>query len=816
MPHTTPQDDKSLDIPSFLMKPTRRVHADAKEDEVEAVMESVRKSASRPQPETVSEPKPRKGPRKQTRKKRRSDTGAKTGAKKPTTNRATSAGHSSASEPVGAAARKAARRASAPEPAGAAARKAARRASAPVPHDAANEPDASVPEVTASESSIDVELSTNTASLVPEATAAEPDGAQASTSSTSFAAETRPNSAAAEATISDVASVLASAVMSFDAPVVTADEDVELLPSDPTSTPSSEDALAAADNTFSARDDAAATANGAAPVANGAAASPSGPSAETPSDPEGSEPPMPGNAPAPAQQSAPQDPAENAPAPSLEEDLHTLAEVERRLFAHRYATAEIETFGECIDPPKATADRAEVLAVLVEEDHELLSKPEVDGALKRLSARSNELEPLVAKQVEVLVRDRQRIVGVPASLQAKLVRLQAESYDAWLMAKANDDWRSFAPYLDRLVNLQRKVAVGMNPDADPYDTMLDMYEKGTNRAFYNNFFARVKQCVVPLLSSISMSGRTLSRSCVEGHFDEARQWELAQDVAHLEGIDEGAHYLTSTEHPFSQSMTSNYVVTANRVDPNDLMSGIYSMLHEVGHNLYEQGINPDLNRTSLAGGTSMGMHEAQSRFFENYIGRDRAFVPVLLALIKNRFPGQLGRVTPNQLYRAINRVAPSLIRMDADELTYPMHILVRYEIEQLLMAGKATATEVPKLWADRYSHYIGANVRNHREGPLQDVHWAQGCFGYFPTYALGNAYAAQLRAKMIEEGLNWDAALSSGDLSPIRRWLRERVWQYGRSKDPADIIKDATGEPFNPRHYANYLTHKYADLYGLR
>lgn len=501
--------------------------------------------------------------------------------------------------------------------------------------------------------------------------------------------------------------------------------------------------------------------------------------------------------------------------PSLKEDLAMLNKVERRLYAHRYASTELMTFGESIDPPKAAADRAEAVAVLVEEDHALLSKPEVGGMVERLVNRSEKLDPIVAKQVAILARDRRELVSVPASLQSRLVHVQTESYQAWLAAKANNDWQSFAPYLDRMVNLRRKVAEAIDPNADPYDTMLDMYEKGTNRAFYNNFFARVKQCVVPLLSSISMSGRTLSRTCIEGRFDTTRQWELAHDIMQLQGIDQKAHFLASTEHPFSDAMTSNYAITAARVVPDDVMSNVYTMLHELGHNLYEQGVDPKFNRTSLKGGTSMGMHESQSRLFENYIGRDRAFIPVLLSLLKQRFPGQMGRVTPNQLYRAVNRVVPSLIRMDADELTYPLHILVRYEIEQLLVSGKATARDVPRLWASRYSRYIGANVPDDTRGALQDVHWAEGDFGYFPTYALGNAYAAQMRAKMIDEGMDWSAILASGNLEPIRTWLRERVWQYGRSKDPADIIKDACGEPFTPRHYANYLTHKFAQLYSL-
>ena len=507
--------------------------------------------------------------------------------------------------------------------------------------------------------------------------------------------------------------------------------------------------------------------------------------------------------------------ANTEPEPSLEDDLALLNTVERRLYAHRYASSEIQTFGETIDPPKASADRAEVLSVLVEEDHELLSRPDVDSMVRRLNAKTDQLEPVVAAQVRALTRDRKRLVSVSASDQAKLVRLQSESYDAWLAAKANNDWRSFAPYLDRLVNMQRKIAKAMNPNADPYDTLLDEYEPGANRAFYNSFFARIKRSIVPLLSSISMSGRTLSNACVQGRFDEARQWELARDIAQLEGIDEEAHFLTSTEHPFSDAMTSNYAVTAGHVYADDLMSNVYTILHEVGHNLYEQGVDPKFNRTSLKGGTSMGMHEAQSRFFENYIGRDRAFIGPLLDLMKRRFPGQLSRVTPNQLYRAVNRVSPTLIRTEADELTYPLHIIVRYEIEQLLLDGKATAREVPKLWAERYHRYIGATVPNDTEGALQDVHWAWGSFGYFPTYALGGAYAAQLRAKMIADGIDWQGCLSAGNLAPIRAWLKEHVWQYGRSKDPADIIKDACGEPFNPRHYANYLTNKYSELYNL-
>ncbi len=507
---------------------------------------------------------------------------------------------------------------------------------------------------------------------------------------------------------------------------------------------------------------------------------------------------------------------DDTPVPTLEEDLKTMRSVERRLFAHRYATLELDAFGASIDPSKATADRAEALAILAEEDHELLSAPEVEPALERLAARSAELTPTVAAQVNILTRDRNHLVRVPKNLNSKFVRLSSESYDAWVSARANNDWRSFAPYLDKLVNLKRKIATAQNPGAHPYDTLLDEFEPGTDREFYDSFFAQIKECIVPLLSAISMSGRKLSRSCVEGRFDQRRQWDLADDLCIIMGIDEDAHYLTSTEHPFSEAMTSNYAITAARIEYENVMGNVYTMLHELGHGLYEQGVDESLNRTSLKGGTSSGMHEAQARFFENYVGRDRSFMFPLLELLRYRFPGQMGRVTPNQLHRAVNSVMPSLIRVDADELTYPLHILVRYEIEQLLLGGEATAREVPKLWADRYESYVGIRPKDDTTGALQDVHWAMGEFGYFPAYALGNAYAAQLRAKMINDGIEWDKLLRAADLAPIRAWLKKRIWRHGRTKTAQELMQEACGEPFDAKYYTTYLSDKFGALYGLR
>ena len=212
----------------------------------------------------------------------------------------------------------------------------------------------------------------------------------------------------------------------------------------------------------------------------------------------------------------------------------------------------------------------------------------------------------------------------------------------------------------------------------------------------------------------------------------------------------------------------------------------------------------------------MGMHEGQSRFFENFVGRDRAFAPRLLEVMAQHFRGQLGRVTPNQFYLATNRAEGQPIRTEADELTYPLHILVRYEIEQALFSGEAKAADVPALWRKKYHDYLGVDVKDDTHGALQDSHWSDGLLGYFPTYALGGAFGAQLRHQMIVEGMDWDSVLDSGDLAPIREWLRDRVWQWGRAKDSGQIIQDACGEPFSARYYVEYLDEKFSDIYGLR
>ena len=503
--------------------------------------------------------------------------------------------------------------------------------------------------------------------------------------------------------------------------------------------------------------------------------------------------------------------------PIIEEDLRKLDSLQAHLFAHRHATTSIMFAGETCDPEEAASPRAEALATLEEEVHELLCCEKTGQVLDRLgqAAAAGELDETRTAQVRVLARERSERVDVPADVQAGFAKLCCEAQNVWTRAKGANDWASFAPYLDQMVSSMRTIAKLRAPEADPYDTWLDAYERGTSRAFYDRFFAEVKNCVVPLVAAIRERGWQPSRGCIEGTFDHDTQMELARDLLRVEGLRASALTLSETEHPFTDSVCSRHAYIATHVYEDDVISNVYSMLHEGGHAMYEQNIDPAYDRTILNGGVSSGVHESQSRFFENYVGRSEAFAPVLLDTLRRHFPGRFDGVSARDLYLATNRAEPGLVRTEADELTYPLHIMVRYQIERMLFAGEATAKDIPALWNRFMNEYLGIPVPDDTHGCLQDTHWSGGSFGYFPTYALGSAYDAMFVPAMCRDGVDLTGACASGDLTPVRAWLGEHIWQWGRAKDAPELIKGACGMAFDARYYCSYLQDKFTTLYEL-
>ena len=338
--------------------------------------------------------------------------------------------------------------------------------------------------------------------------------------------------------------------------------------------------------------------------------------------------------------------------------------------------------GETADPAEAAAPRAEALATLEEEVHELLCRAETGELLERLgkAAEAGELGETRAAQVRVLGRRS----APSASTCRPACRPTSRACAARRRASgrapsARTTGRDFSPYLDRIVESMRAIAELRRPGHDAYDTLLDDFERGTSRAFYDAFFSQVKECVVPMVAAIRERGWQPSRSCIEGTFDHDTQMELARDLLELEGLRASALTLSETEHPFTDSVCSAHAYIATHVYEDDVISNVYSMLHEGGHAMYEQNVDPSYDRTILNGGVSSGVHESQSRFFENYVGRSEAFAPVLLTALRRRFPGRFDNVDAHELYLAVNRAEPGLVRTEADELTYPLHILIRYE-----------------------------------------------------------------------------------------------------------------------------------------
>ena len=504
-------------------------------------------------------------------------------------------------------------------------------------------------------------------------------------------------------------------------------------------------------------------------------------------------------------------------AENVDDLVAEFTELQRKLKQREYLMQVTSFDGETVAPENGTAARAEALETLSSEHHELLCSQkaqELVTSLQEVDAAGG-LDPQTSDELRVFTRDQREAAAIPTAEDAAWARLMCEANAAWVKAKNANDWSSFAPYVDRSVTVLKRRAAYIDPRRDPYDVMLDQNERGLTTASFDAFCETVRSSVVPLLHEIVVTGKQPEADFLHAHVPHDVQMALSRDLMQLVGLDMKSAALAETEHPFTDGFTRDDVRIATHIFENDVLSNVFTMIHESGHALYEQGVNPTYTNTCLAGGTSMGIHESQSRFFENTIGRSRAFMGPLLKLLRMHAPEVYDDVDEEELYRAVNIAQPSLIRTEADELTYPLHIMVRYEIEQLLFAGDAVAADVPALWNSLMHEYLGIDVPDDAHGCLQDVHWSIGDWGYFPTYALGSAYDAQYLLAMKADGVDVEGACAAGDLEPVRSWLRDKIWRWGRSKDAPELLEDAFGGPFDPQHYCDYLVNKFSELYDL-
>lgn len=496
----------------------------------------------------------------------------------------------------------------------------------------------------------------------------------------------------------------------------------------------------------------------------------------------------------------------------LNEALASLAELEKKLYAYSAADSALYLDGTTVAPRDTAEGRGVALGVLAGERHKLFSAPQVGELLDFLWERRDGLDRLHRRQVEELRRSYAQLKRIPADEYMEYAMLTNEASDVWHRAKEAGDFGLFRPVLEKLVAFNIKFAGYYDSAKAPYDALLNEYERGVDMAYLDKFFATLRARIVPLLRAIGEKEQP-DDSFLRRHYPVEAQRKFSDYLMEVLGLDRAHCTIGETEHPYTLEFNNKDVRITTHYDEDNVGSSMYSVIHEGGHAKYELGICDEVQYTCLAGGVSMGVHESQSRFYENIIGRSRPFIEAIFPKMREFFPEQLADVNAEQFYRAVNKVRPSLIRTESDELTNALHIMVRYEIEKQLIGGTLAVKDVPETWNKLYQEYLGIEVPDDRQGCLQDSHWSGGAFGYFPSYALGSAYGAQMLRNM-ERDIDVWGPVGRGDLSGVSEWLREKVHQFGGLMEPADVVKNACGE-FDPTVFADYLEKKYTELYGL-
>ena len=496
----------------------------------------------------------------------------------------------------------------------------------------------------------------------------------------------------------------------------------------------------------------------------------------------------------------------------VKEALGQLDLLQKKLYAYNAASSSLYLDSVTVAPKDTAEGRGVALGILAGESQKLLTDEKTGELLSFLQEHQGELSEIERREVEELQRSYRQLVQIPADEYMEYAMLTNEASDVWHKAKETSDFELFRPVLERLVAFNRKFAGYYDKEKKPYDALLNEYERGTDMEFLDAFFGEVREKLVPLIEKIGQAEQ-IDDSFLHRHYPVESQRRFSDYLMEVMGLDRGHCTIGETEHPFTLEFNNQDVRITTNYKEDSVADSMYSVIHEGGHAKYELGIRDEFQYTVLAGGVSMGVHESQSRFYENIIGRSRAFVEAIFPKMQEFFPEQLGDVTAEQMYRAVNKVQPSLIRTESDELTYSLHVMIRYEIEKQLIGGTLEVKDVPEVWNRLYKEYLGVDVPDDKQGCLQDSHWSGGSFGYFPSYALGSAYGAQMLQNM-EKDIDVWGPVSKGDLSVVSGWLKDKVHQYGSFLEPADVVKNACGT-FDPSVYTDYLTKKYTELYRL-
>jgi carboxypeptidase Taq len=469
-------------------------------------------------------------------------------------------------------------------------------------------------------------------------------------------------------------------------------------------------------------------------------------------------------------------------------------------------------------PPKGAEARGRALAALGEVVHLKFTSPEIGRLIEELNswAQAKGHDSFEAAYLRELKRDYDKYVKLPAAFVSEMAIASAAAYEAWAKAREASDFSVFAPHLEKMVELNLRQAEIIAPAAGAYDTLLDFYEPGMTRAKLDKLFPELLAGLKPVIRAIAASSSKVSDAPFRGDFDETVQMRLADEMVKALGFDFERGRQDRSPHPFTSGTSINDVRITTRTMRDWLPGCVYASLHECGHALYELGSPAEFESTPLSSAPSLGLHESQSRFWENIIGRSRPFAAWALPLYRKHFPGKFDKVSAEDLYRAANRSEASMIRVEADEVTYNLHIALRYEMETLLLDRKLKVKDAPELWNAKMKEYLGVIPANDAEGVLQDVHWSQGMMGYFPTYTLGNLASAQFYNAMRKDLGGLDTLIEKGDFAPILDWLRKKIHIHGRKHKPEELMRIAIGEELEVSPFVKYIKTKYSELYGFQ
>lgn len=468
-------------------------------------------------------------------------------------------------------------------------------------------------------------------------------------------------------------------------------------------------------------------------------------------------------------------------------------------------------------PSKGGAVRAEQKATMEKVRLEKWTSPELGKLLDELQPYGESLpyDSDEASLIRYARHEFEKLRRVPPELNAEMARTASLASEAWVEARQKSDFDSFLPHLDKIVTLKHKYVECFDGYDHIYDVLLDDFEPGMKTAEVRAVFDDLKKDLVPLIAAISQHTDEVSDACLHGHFPKDRQYQFCVSILERFGFKSDAWRLDPTVHPFASSTATQDIRITTRYYEDFISPALFGSMHECGHGLYENGVSPLLERTPLCRGTSLSIHESQSRMWENLVGRSRPFWKFFYPRLQAAFPEQFSNVEPETFYRAINKVQPSLIRVEADEATYNLHIILRFELEQEIMEGKVALHDLPEIWNARMKEYLGVTVPNDAQGVLQDIHWSSGSIGYFSTYSLGNIVSCQIWEKVLADMPDLYDQFERGEFLNLREWLREHVHKYGRKFTPKETLERIVGESINVGPYVRYLKSKYSEIYGL-